>query len=105
MCRGLAHVLSLSMACFVRLCLLAAPAVAPVALLVASDLYLVPGLVLRQSPVGIVLCPGSVGRLLARFVLPSVTDTPSADYDGTRMMRLRRSDDGMTQEHKDRDED
>ena len=34
-----------------------------------------------------------------------VTDTPSADYDGAPMMRLRRSDDGMTQEHKDRDED
>ena len=39
------------------------------------------------------------------FVATGVTDTPSVDSDGTRMMRLRRSDDGMTQEHKDRDED
>ena len=48
----------------------------PVVVLVALDLYPVPGLVLCQCPVGLVHCQSPVRRLVPRSVLPLVLPVP-----------------------------
>ena len=76
MCRVLAHVLPHLMGCFVRLLLSVSSAISLVDFPATLDLFLVPRLVLCQSPVGLVPCPGPVGRLLARSLRPLVLPVP-----------------------------